>query len=128
MYVGGKVFHVLKIKNELFKRFNADSKLWIEFDMEILRSFVFREILQVDAKDQKKLDYVKDFKKQTYDCINKIRSGEYQIAFFLNPVDIDTIEKVKEMGKTLPPKTTCFYPKVYSGVVIYKFDGNGRNF
>jgi uncharacterized protein (DUF1015 family) len=30
---------------------------------------------------------------------------------------------IARAGETTPQKTTCFYPKVFSGLVVYDFEG-----
>ena len=46
--------------------------------------------------------------------------GDY--FFFLNPVKIEQIMQVALKGEKMPSKSTYFYPKVLSGLVINKFN------
>jgi len=45
-----------------------------------------------------------------------------KIAFFLNPVKMEQIINVALGGNKMPPKSTYFYPKVLSGLVINKLE------
>ena len=45
---------------------------------------------------------------------------KYQLAFFLKPPTIEEIYTRALEGETLPEKTTCFHPKIPSGLVINK--------
>ena len=47
---------------------------------------------------------------------------EYQFTFFLNPTKIQEVLDVADAGATMPQKSTFFYPKLISGLVMYKFE------
>jgi len=47
-----------------------------------------------------------------------VDSGKYQIAFFLNPTRMEQIKSVAGAGLRMPQKSTFFYPKLLSGLVI----------
>jgi len=48
----------------------------------------------------------------------KVRSGEYQMGFFMKPFPLGLFETIMNMGRRLPPKSTFFYPKLPTGLVI----------
>ena len=52
-----------------------------------------------------------------------VARGEYQMAFFLKPFPLDLFETVMNMGQRLPPKSTFFYPKLATGLVINPLEG-----
>ncbi len=54
------------------------------------------------------------------ELIAKVDNDPSYIAFFLNPVKIQQIISVALSGNKMPPKSTYFYPKVLSGLVINK--------
>jgi uncharacterized protein (DUF1015 family) len=43
-------------------------------------------------------------------------------VFFLNPVRIDQVAEMAFSGRTMPQKSTDFYPKLLSGITIYKLE------
>jgi uncharacterized protein (DUF1015 family) len=43
-----------------------------------------------------------------------------QMAFLLNPVDVDVVMKVATSGEVMPQKSTDFYPKLLSGITMYR--------
>jgi uncharacterized protein (DUF1015 family) len=45
-----------------------------------------------------------------------------QIAFLLNPVDVDLVMDVATSGEVMPQKSTDFYPKLLSGITMYRVD------
>lgn len=51
-----------------------------------------------------------------------VESGRYDLGFFLPPIDPAVVQKEAASGGRLPPKSTYFYPKVPSGLVMYPFE------
>jgi len=47
---------------------------------------------------------------------------DYQAAFILNPPKPEEIMAVSQNGEKMPQKTTYFYPKIITGLVINKID------
>ena len=45
------------------------------------------------------------------------------MAFLLRPLPMDLFEGLVGKGEWLPPKSTCFYPKLPTGQVINSLDG-----
>ncbi len=53
-------------------------------------------------------------------AIDAVDGGAAQIAFLLNPVDVDLVMKVATAGEVMPQKSTDFYPKLLSGITMYR--------
>jgi uncharacterized protein (DUF1015 family) len=54
-----------------------------------------------------------------------VEGGRFDLAFLLPPVQPATVEDVARAGERMPPKSTFFYPKIASGLVLYAFDAAG---
>ncbi|MDR0334827.1 MAG: DUF1015 domain-containing protein [Methanomassiliicoccaceae archaeon] len=52
--------------------------------------------------------------------VKKMESGRYDVAVVLNEPGLKTIWDLSSIGKRMPKKTTFFYPKIWSGFVLYK--------
>jgi uncharacterized protein (DUF1015 family) len=52
-----------------------------------------------------------------------IESGEYQLAFLLNPIPVATIKTIANSNDRMPGKSTYFYPKLPTGLVINHLEG-----
>ncbi len=50
------------------------------------------------------------------------RPERYQAAFLLNPVRVEQIQAVAAAGERMPQKSTFFYPKIISGLVIHPLE------
>ncbi|MEK6538195.1 MAG: DUF1015 domain-containing protein [Nitrospirota bacterium] len=123
MYIKGEdKYSLLALKGEdLLLDIQSDKPFsWRRLDVSILQSLILEEILgfsEESIRRQENLYYVKDFN----DSIEKVRDGEYQAAFLLNATKIEEIKDVTETGERMPQKSTYFYPKCLTGLVIYKF-------
>jgi uncharacterized protein (DUF1015 family) len=52
-----------------------------------------------------------------------IESGEYQLALLMNPIAAGTIKTIANSDDKMPGKSTYFYPKLPTGLVINRLDG-----
>jgi uncharacterized protein (DUF1015 family) len=48
----------------------------------------------------------------------RLDAGAYDAAFILRPTPIEQVRAVSEVGETMPPKSTYFFPKILSGIVF----------
>jgi uncharacterized protein (DUF1015 family) len=54
--------------------------------------------------------------------IEKTVKGEFQMIFLLNPVSLFQVREVVENGELMPQKSTDFFPKLKSGLVMNPLD------
>jgi uncharacterized protein (DUF1015 family) len=73
-------------------------------------------MLNIDSPEREEecLDYTRD----GLEALSKVDAGEYQLAFLLNPTPISRMLGVADEGVKMPPKSTYFYPKTPTGLVI----------
>ncbi len=55
------------------------------------------------------------------EAMRKVHRGDFDAVFFLNPTGVGAIELVASANLRMPPKSTYFYPKLLTGMVINKF-------
>ena len=89
-------------------------------DVMQLHAIIFREILGIDTRDTAGQQYV-SYKENSEEAMAMVDVGDYDVAFFINPTQIDEVRRLAGMGIRLPQKATFFYPKLLSGLVINKF-------
>ncbi|MCK4335330.1 MAG: DUF1015 domain-containing protein [Candidatus Aenigmarchaeota archaeon] len=126
MYLGDNRYFVFTLKDEgvMDKKVKDCSNPWKRLDVSVLHTLVLEDLLGIDTTKPEKqhhVEYVKDTKDAVDECVAKVKNGESQIALFMNPTRIEEVEEVAENGDKMPQKSTFFYPKVYTGFVIYKF-------
>jgi uncharacterized protein (DUF1015 family) len=56
------------------------------------------------------------------EAIATVDHGEAQMACLLNPVRVQEVVDIALGGDVMPQKSTDFYPKLLSGLVIYRVD------
>lgn len=92
------------------------SRPWKELDVSILHTTVLQRMpgLATASGDRSGLDFTRD----PLEALSGVNSGEYQLAFFLNPVPVSSILEISDAGDRMPQKSTYFYPKPPAGLVI----------
>jgi uncharacterized protein (DUF1015 family) len=58
------------------------------------------------------------YARDTAEAIAKVRSGEYEAAFFMRPTPIAQVRDVAAEGENMPPKSTYFFPKLLTGLLF----------
>jgi len=53
----------------------------------------------------------------------QVESGECQLAFLLNAIPVSTIKTISDSHDRMPGKSTYFYPKLPTGLVINRLEG-----
>ncbi|MGQ9587221.1 MAG: DUF1015 domain-containing protein [Thermoplasmata archaeon] len=48
-------------------------------------------------------------------------TGEYQACFFIKPPTIQQVMEIARAGQKMPHKSTYFFPKIWSGTLLYLF-------
>ncbi|MFB3889473.1 MAG: DUF1015 domain-containing protein [Candidatus Bathyarchaeia archaeon] len=93
-------------------RTSKETKL---FDVVILRDVIFKAILKTgDLKPDEDILYVR----WTKTAVEKVDSGEATMAFLINPISPQTVWQIALQRERLPEKSTDFYPKMVSGLVM----------
>jgi len=93
------------------------SQEWRNLDVALLHCIVLRRIMGVDTpqKEEQRLAYTES----ALEAISRVNSGEYQWAFLMNPIPVSSVLAVADAGDRMPPKSTYFYPKLPTGLVMY---------
>jgi uncharacterized protein (DUF1015 family) len=92
-----------------------------KLDVPILHELILRDILGITeeaVRAEQNLRYVRGLDK----AIDGARGGAAQIAFLLRPTAIEDVARISFSGGVMPQKSTDFYPKLLSGLTIYKID------
>lgn len=90
-------------------------------DVSIMENLVFRELLGITCDDpQREEDF--EFAHTDAEAVSLVRSGKCEVAFLVNPTRIEQVQEVVSQGRLMPQKSTYFFPKLLSGLVINKID------
>jgi uncharacterized protein (DUF1015 family) len=119
----GNCFYVLRVKGGVMDRlFGQEIPAPLRrLDVTIVTRLVLQEILGLNGAaldDEQRILYTSDADK----AIRAVHAGECAMALILNPTKLSQVQEVSDAGLTMPRKSTYFYPKVMTGLVINKID------
>jgi uncharacterized protein (DUF1015 family) len=90
-------------------------KSWYDLDMNLLSHLILEPLLHVGGKNlERSVTYTPSYD----EAMGKVREGKAACAFFIRPLDALAIKDVCESGDVMPQKSTYFYPKFPSGLVM----------
>lgn len=110
VFEDGKEYYLLKLKKE-----RKDL-----LDIEILTKYIIEWIYSKDEiYNAENISYIKD----PSDVVNIVKDGGKQYAgFLLKGIEIGEMIGVIENGAKMPHKSTYFYPKPATGLVLHTFE------
>lgn len=116
---GAQAFALLTLKDlsvmeELLPEKSEASR---ELDVSVLHTLVLERILGIDKENmanQKNLTYTRSLS----EALESVKAGSSQCAFILNPTRVEEIGAVAAAGEKMPQKSTYFYPKLITGLVM----------
>ena len=62
------------------------------------------------------------YEREACAAIAEVDSGKAQVSFLLNPVDVEKVVQIATANEVMPQKSTDFYPKLLSGITMYRVD------
>jgi len=95
-----------------------------ELDVTLLHVIIMKTILGMNDEVQEKKLHLR-YEKDAGQAIASVQSGTSQAVFLMNPTKIEQVRSVASSGMVMPQKSTYFYPKILSGLVIYSFEERG---
>jgi uncharacterized protein (DUF1015 family) len=60
------------------------------------------------------------YEREASAALEAVERGTAQVAFLLNSVDVELVVQVATAGEVMPQKSTDFYPKLLSGITMYR--------
>jgi uncharacterized protein (DUF1015 family) len=92
-------------------------------DVVLLHRLLLEKVLGISAEAvaaEKNVGYEREMDA----AIGAVDHGDAQLACLLNPVRVQQVTQIALAGDVLPQKSTDFYPKLLSGLAIYKIEGH----
>lgn len=113
--------YVLRVKEGIMDRFFGGKipAPLRSLDVTMATKLVLEEILGLDdtaLDDEHRILYTS----RTDKALKAVDTGKCSIALILNATRLAQIEEVSKAGLTMPRKSSYFYPKVMTGLVINK--------
>jgi len=121
LYTGDETFWLLTYRGSLATQTptagcNAHSSV---LDVSLLHDLLLEKVLGIYVRE----DTIA-FTQDDAAAVDLVARQEYQVAFLLNPTRIEQIVQPAMAGKRMPRKSTYFYPKLLTGIVMHKEVGD----
>ena len=116
MYIRGTWYSLVALPE------NIEQDCVSRLDPAILSNNILAPILNItDEKTDENISFESGTTPLSM-IVNKIDSGEYEIAFILKPISISALKEVADNNRFMPPKSTYIEPKLRSGLTIYSLE------
>jgi uncharacterized protein (DUF1015 family) len=120
LYTTEKKFYIISLKDiNMLDALNLEgrSAAWRRLDVSILHTLILEKLLGIGSQqraDESNLVYVRD------DDVSKdfVDNGSAQLVFFMNSTKVEEVTDIATGGEKMPQKSTFFYPKVITGMVL----------
>lgn len=91
-------------------------------DVSVLQKTVLEGMLGItDPRGDARLQYLGGAR-PLRDLQERVDSGEFTLAFSMQPVRVDDVLGIADDGGVMPPKSTWFEPKLLSGLVLHSLE------
>lgn len=92
-----------------------------ELDIRILHDLLLGKALGIGEEAVRNEQFIR-YVRGIDAAVEAARTGAAQIAFLLTPTSVQQVADTSFGGGVMPQKSTDFYPKLLSGLTIYKLD------
>jgi uncharacterized protein (DUF1015 family) len=113
------IFYLLKLREDvsnILDEFEVPNVLK-KLDLTVLHKVLITKELKYTQEEQMAQDGIK-YIKQESEAFDLIDSGKAEASFIMAYPKIKDIKEISEAGYRMPQKSTYFYPKLLSGIVI----------
>jgi uncharacterized protein (DUF1015 family) len=118
-----RAYYVLTLRRgaDLTQLLHSVSPLQRELDVVLLHDGILEPAFGITPQAvtaEQNLTY----EREASAALDAVDRGAAQIAFLLNPVNVDQVMHIATSGEVMPQKSTDFYPKLLSGIAMYRVD------
>ena len=114
---GHDALYIIRLKDAAAIAAQAIPEPVRQLDVSILHALVLQPIFGLDADAIKaggNIEYTID----AGGALEAVASGKADGAFLMNPPSIADVVRVSDAGATMPEKSTYFYPKLLTGLLM----------
>ena len=99
----------------------ADSPAQREFDVVLLHRVLLERGLGITPAAVTAEQNI-TYEREMNGAVAAVDQGRAQAAFILNPVRVEQVTRMALAGEVMPQKSTDFYPKLLSGLTLYRLE------
>jgi uncharacterized protein (DUF1015 family) len=93
------------------------SAAWRQLDVAILQHLVFDRIVSPEfGSPETGMSWA--FPHEAHEVATLCRSGDYRVGFLLQPTPLTAVRDLCNANELMPQKSTFFYPKLATGMVV----------
>jgi uncharacterized protein (DUF1015 family) len=120
---GKRAFYVLTLREgvNLAQLLPNVSPLQRELDVMLLHEGILEPALGITPQAvtaEANLTY----EREAAAALEAVDNGRAQISFLLNACDVEQVMNIATAGEVMPQKSTDFYPKLLSGIAMYRVE------
>jgi uncharacterized protein (DUF1015 family) len=113
-----RLYRLRLISYDLLKKWEpTQSEAWRQLDVAILQRYLLDEVLQPRFAGGREL--VKGYTAHPNEIVPQVDGNKYQLALLLRPTPLHALEELGKHGEVMPQKSTFFFPKLATGMVMY---------
>lgn len=123
IYLGEDNYYTLRFKKDIsLEKILGLSRprAWLYLDVNILHLLILKHIMGIDTQnleEEKNVIYLRE----DSEAIDLVKNKKARVVFILNPTKIEQVKEIVSLDEVMPHKSTDFYPKLHSGLVLRKF-------
>ena len=95
----------------------SKSEAYRDLDVSILHGLILENLLGINSEKLAAGAHV-SYTIDPSEALAKVQGGEYGAAFLMRSTPVDQVQKVANAGDKMPQKSTYFFPKLYTGLVL----------
>ncbi len=118
LYTGGDDAVILKAKGCLTgKIIDNRSEAYSDLDVSILHHYILENALGIDRENMANQINLR-YTRSQQEAIDSVKDGKATASFIINATKVSQIKAVSLAGDKMPQKSTYFYPKLKTGLVM----------
>jgi uncharacterized protein (DUF1015 family) len=119
--VGQRAFYLLVLRPgaDLAQLLPGVSPRQRELDVVLLHEGILEPALGITPQSVTREANL-TYERESANAIAAVDSGRAQLSFFLNACDVEKVVEIATAGEVMPQKSTDFFPKLLSGITMYR--------
>ncbi len=93
------------------------SPAYRELDTGVLEALILKGALGMSEEDIAHFNGM-FYARTVEEAVAMVDSGAFEAAFVMRPTPVEQVREIAEAGENMPPKSTFFYPKLLTGLLL----------